>query len=146
MSVAGTPAVPDTVFRQPLYIRHNCRRLQRPCACSSAPSLDLDNPSLTTVCLHDRFREGLSLSDQETGAFQAYFYHIMAAPGSGEHALRHLLGPFAWARSPLEDDLKQLQVRTIDAWANRSAIQTLLARSLLGPFVWARSPSEDDSK
>lgn len=34
----------------------------------------------------------------------------MAAPGSGEHALRHLLAPFAWGREPLEDALKQIKV------------------------------------
>ena len=37
--------------------------------------------------------------------------HITASRGSGEHALRHLLGPYAWARAPLEDDLKDIKVR-----------------------------------
>ena len=32
--------------------------------------------------------------------------HIMAARGSGEHALRHLLAPFARARHPLEGRLQ----------------------------------------
>ncbi len=52
----------------------------------------------------------MGLTDRETDAFEAYFYHIMSARGSGEHALRYLLGPFAWARAPLEDDLHQLKV------------------------------------
>lgn len=36
--------------------------------------------------------------------------HIMAARGSGEHALRHILAPIAVARQPLEGALKQLKV------------------------------------
>ncbi len=32
--------------------------------------------------------------------------HIMAARGSGEHALRHLLAPFARGRHPLEGRLQ----------------------------------------
>jgi hypothetical protein len=39
-----------------------------------------------------------------------YFYHIAAAPGSGEYALRHLLSPGAWAHAPLEERLKELKV------------------------------------
>ena len=42
---------------------------------------------------------------------QDYFYHIASAPGSGEHALRHLLAPGAWAHSPLEARLKELKAR-----------------------------------
>lgn len=37
-------------------------------------------------------------------------YQILAARGSGEFALRHLLEPFAFPRSPLEDRLHKLKV------------------------------------
>lgn len=52
----------------------------------------------------------MGLTDEETEAFERYFYHIMSARGSGEHALRYLLGPYAWARAPLEDDLRDIKV------------------------------------
>lgn len=58
----------------------------------------------------DRFRDGMGLLDRETAAFEQYFYHITAARGSGEHALRHILGPFAWAREALEEELKDIKV------------------------------------
>ena len=58
-----------------------------------------------------RFKEGLALSDEEVAAFEQYFYHITASPGSGEHALRYLLKPFAWAANPLEQQLRDLKVR-----------------------------------
>ena len=57
-----------------------------------------------------RFREGMGLTSQEVVAFEDYFYHIMAARGSGEHALRHLLAPFARAKHPLEGRLHELKV------------------------------------
>ena len=59
-----------------------------------------------------RFREGMGLSDAEVAAFEEYFYHIMASRGSGEHALRHLLGPFARGKHPLEGRLHELRVGT----------------------------------
>lgn len=57
-----------------------------------------------------RFREGMALSEEEVAAFEDYFYHITAAKGSGEHALRHILKPFAWAQQPLEGQLQHLKV------------------------------------
>lgn len=57
-----------------------------------------------------RFKRGMQLSEEEVLAFEDYFYHIMAARGSGEHALRHLLGPMAWAKHPLEGRLHDLKV------------------------------------
>ena len=53
----------------------------------------------------------MGLTGQEVAAFEEYFYHIMAARGSGEHALRHLLAPFARAKHPLEGRLHQVKVR-----------------------------------
>lgn len=55
----------------------------------------------------------MGLSQAEVAAFEEYFYHIMAARGSGEHALRHLLAPFARAKHPLEGRLHDLKVRTV---------------------------------
>ena len=52
----------------------------------------------------------MGLTGQEVEAFEEYFYHIMAARGSGEHALRHLLAPFARAKHPLEGRLPELKV------------------------------------
>lgn len=46
----------------------------------------------------------------EANVFKDYFYHIAAAPGSGEFALRHILAPGAWAHDPLEERLMQLKV------------------------------------
>ncbi|KAL3155811.1 hypothetical protein ABBQ32_012824 [Trebouxia sp. C0010 RCD-2024] len=58
----------------------------------------------------NRFKEGMALSEEEVAAFEDYFYHITAARGSGEHALRHILKPFAWAHNPLEPQLQHLKV------------------------------------
>lgn len=55
----------------------------------------------------------MGLSQEEVAAFEEYFYHIMAARGSGEHALRHLLAPFARAKHPLEGRLHDLKVHTV---------------------------------
>ncbi|BDA40726.1 probable (Lyso)-N-acylphosphatidylethanolamine lipase at C-terminar half [Coccomyxa sp. Obi] len=66
-------------------------------------------PSLIQKYARNRFREGMGLSDKEVAAFEEYFYHIMAARGSGEHALRHLLAPFTRARHPLEGRLQHIK-------------------------------------
>jgi cardiolipin-specific phospholipase/abhydrolase domain-containing protein 4 len=57
----------------------------------------------------------MGLTVQEVAAFEEYFYHIMAARGSGEHALRHLLAPFARAKHPLEGRLHELKVLCLSA-------------------------------
>ena len=50
-------------------------------------------PGLINKYVGGRFsRHGKPLDDQERDAFKHYFYQIISAPGSGEHALRHLLG------------------------------------------------------
>jgi pimeloyl-ACP methyl ester carboxylesterase len=41
------------------------------------------------------------LSPKQLAVLGTYFYHSNAASGSGEHALRHLLGPGAWAYKPI---------------------------------------------
>lgn len=65
---------------------------------------------LTHTSFAGRFREGMGMSDAEVSAFGSYMYHISAARGSGEFALPHLLGPFAWARLPLDGRLHELKV------------------------------------
>lgn len=62
----------------------------------------------------------MGLSNKEVAAFEEYFYHIMAARGSGEHALRHLLAPFARAKHPLEGRLQDIKVllHTFRNWSS----------------------------
>ncbi|KAK9823325.1 hypothetical protein WJX72_001941 [[Myrmecia] bisecta] len=67
-------------------------------------------PNLIAKYSRNRFKEGLGLTEDEVAAFEQYFYHIMAANGSGEFALRHILQPFAWAAHPLEGRLQDLKV------------------------------------
>jgi len=50
--------------------------------------------------------------------------HIMAAQGSGEFALRHILEPLAHGREPLEDALQGIQARTIwYTWHDDAALR-----------------------
>ncbi len=42
---------------------------------------------------------------EEVAPFEQYLYNILAADGSGEFALRHILEPFAWPRVALEERL-----------------------------------------
>ena len=57
-----------------------------------------------------RFKIGMAFSEAEVVAVEGYFYHILAANGSGEHALKHIFGPFALARFPLEGRMQALKV------------------------------------
>ena len=65
--------------------------------------------SPSSPCLHF---SGQPLTPSEVGSFKDYFYHIVAARGSGEFALRHILAPGAWAHAPLQQRLLQLKVRS----------------------------------
>jgi hypothetical protein len=62
-------------------------------------------------CLCPLCPSGQPLTPNESDAFKDYFYHIVAARGSGEFALRHILAPGAWAHAPLQQRLLQLKVR-----------------------------------
>lgn len=53
---------------------------------------------------------GHHFTEDEVQAFQAYMYHVLAAPGSGEFALNKILEPFAFPRAPLEDRMHELKV------------------------------------
>lgn len=50
-----------------------------------------------------------NFDERELSAFRPYLYAVLGARGSGEHALRHLLRPFAWPVEPLEGRLPALQ-------------------------------------
>ncbi|KAK9861138.1 hypothetical protein WJX84_000164 [Apatococcus fuscideae] len=67
-------------------------------------------PRLISGYTRRRFHEGQPMTEPELAAFEEYFYHITADRGSGEFALRHLLGPLAWARNALEARLHELKV------------------------------------
>lgn len=58
----------------------------------------------------NRFKQGHHMSEDEVSRFENYVYHVIAQPGSGEFALKHLLAPLAWAKVPLEDRLLELKV------------------------------------
>ena len=45
--------------------------------------------------------------------------HILAARGSGEFALRHILMPMAHGRAPLEDALQHIQARSDIMFSSR---------------------------
>ena len=66
-------------------------------------------PNLVRRYVRGRFRDGADLEEAEAAALGPYMYAIAAAPGSGEHALSHLLAPFAWARHPLETRLHEIK-------------------------------------
>jgi abhydrolase domain-containing protein 5 len=66
-------------------------------------------PNLVHKYAFGRFRSA-GLTEDETLRFRDYLYAILSGRGSGEHALRHLLAPFAWAHHPWEDRLHELQM------------------------------------
>lgn len=66
-------------------------------------------PRFTEGYTRRRFKQGHALTEEETVAFHRYAYAVLAAKGSGEFALRHILAPFAFPRQPLEDRLPELK-------------------------------------
>lgn len=60
-------------------------------------------PGLLERYGRNRYVQGHHLGEEEVQRFGAYAYHILAARGSGEFALRHLLAPFAWPHAAIED-------------------------------------------
>eukprot|EP00192_Tetraselmis_astigmatica_P013290 CAMPEP_0117675862 /NCGR_PEP_ID=MMETSP0804-20121206/15843_1 /TAXON_ID=1074897 /ORGANISM="Tetraselmis astigmatica, Strain CCMP880" /LENGTH=338 /DNA_ID=CAMNT_0005484917 /DNA_START=392 /DNA_END=1406 /DNA_ORIENTATION=- len=69
-------------------------------AAAGAPNPGPDSPChlhLRGQGLDAQRHTGEGLTDEEVDAFREYQYHILAQQGSGEHALRHILQPFAWA-------------------------------------------------
>jgi abhydrolase domain-containing protein 5 len=84
-----------------------------------------------------RFITGDHLTEEEVAAFSDYMYGITSAKGSGEYALRHILMPFAFARSPLEIRMAELTVPVsfiygesdwMDRQAGHRAIDSIKAR------------------
>lgn len=84
-----------------------------------------------------RFITGNHLTEEEVAAFSEFMYGCVAAKGSGEYALRHILMPFAFARSPLETRMAELTVPVsfiygesdwMDRQAGHRAIESIKAR------------------
>lgn len=67
-------------------------------------------PSIIEGYTRRRFKTGHHLTEEEIEAFRKYMYGVLAARGSGEHALRYILEPFAFPREALEDRLHELKV------------------------------------
>eukprot|EP01026_Neomeris_dumetosa_P068127 TRINITY_DN6662_c0_g1_i13.p4 TRINITY_DN6662_c0_g1~~TRINITY_DN6662_c0_g1_i13.p4 ORF type:complete len:131 (-),score=20.00 TRINITY_DN6662_c0_g1_i13:262-654(-) len=57
-----------------------------------------------------RFRDSFGWSQDESDMMRDYIYYTIGQKGCAEFALRHLLGPFAWAREPLEAKLLKIKV------------------------------------
>jgi len=53
---------------------------------------------------------GECLPEDTLVSFSEYMYHVLAQKGSGEHALRHLLAPGAWAHAPLQSRMDKLNI------------------------------------
>ena len=71
-------------------------------------------PGLVKRYVRGRFRDGADLDGPEAAALERYFYALLAGKGgSGEHALSHLLAPFAWGRSPLSGRLHEGKLGTV---------------------------------
>jgi pimeloyl-ACP methyl ester carboxylesterase len=74
-------------------------------------SLGPVGPGLVKRYVRGRFRDGADLDGPEAAAVERYFYALLAGrSGSGEHALSHLLAPFAWGRHPLSGRLHEVGV------------------------------------
>ncbi|KAI8111275.1 hypothetical protein M9434_004847 [Picochlorum sp. BPE23] len=90
-------------------------------------------PKMVSGYTSRRFSVGHHLSDDEIDAFSEYMYGILSAKGSGEYALRHILEPFAYPRSPLEYRLDTIKVPISfiygkQDWMDPKAAQRLIQR------------------
>ncbi|GAX75111.1 hypothetical protein CEUSTIGMA_g2555.t1 [Chlamydomonas eustigma] len=105
-------------------------------------------PRLIDGYVSNRFRQhGQPLNDNEYNIFKRYFYQIIAAPGSGEYALRHLLAPGAWAHAPLEHRLHELTVPVTFIYGEEDWMQPKHAVKLCERLKEERSPKvESDLK
>ncbi|KAL4859830.1 putative 1-acylglycerol-3-phosphate O-acyltransferase [Chlorella vulgaris] len=97
-------------------------------------------PRMAAGYCRSRFTKQQQMTDEEVAIFGAYHYHTVAAPGSGEHALRHILAPFAWPRSPLEDRMRQLQVPTTFIYGEHDWMDVKAARRLTAAMAEQRAP------
>mmetsp|Transcript_351 Transcript_351/g.2758 ORF Transcript_351/g.2758 Transcript_351/m.2758 type:complete len:373 (+) Transcript_351:286-1404(+) len=62
------------------------------------------------ACVDRGWTHGECLPEETLNNFSEYMYHVLAQKGSGEHALRHLLAPGAWAHAPLQSRMDKLDI------------------------------------
>ncbi|GAB4823981.1 hypothetical protein N2152v2_011027 [Parachlorella kessleri] len=98
-------------------------------------------PGLVSKYARNRFKQGMHLTDEEVSRFEQYFYHILAARGSGEYALSHLLEPFAFPRHALEDRLHELKVPITFIYGDHDWMDPKAAKRVVDTLAKSRSPS-----
>ncbi|KAF6266374.1 Alpha/Beta hydrolase protein [Scenedesmus sp. NREL 46B-D3] len=88
-------------------------------------------PGLVGKYVTGRFSmHGVPLEPDESSSFRDYFYHIAAARGSGEYALRHILAPGAWAHAPLQERLADLKVPVTVIYGEHDWMQPAAGQAL----------------
>eukprot|EP00882_Tetradesmus_deserticola_P007407 GHRQ01007804.1.p1 GENE.GHRQ01007804.1~~GHRQ01007804.1.p1 ORF type:complete len:467 (+),score=186.71 GHRQ01007804.1:110-1510(+) len=88
-------------------------------------------PGLVGKYVTGRFSmHGMPLEPAESSTFRDYFYHIAAARGSGEYALRHILAPGAWAHAPLQERLAELKVPVTIIYGEHDWMQPAAGQAL----------------
>lgn len=78
-----------------------------------------------------RFLVGHHLTQDEVDIFSDYMYGIVAAKGSGEHALRYILEPFAFAKDPLEHRMSKVQTPISFIYGSQDWMDPLAADRLI---------------
>lgn len=104
-------------------------------------------PGMVEKYTRRRFRTGHHLMEEEIDAFHRYMYGILAAKGSGEYALRHILEPFAFPRDPLELRMKTLSVPITFIYGDQDWMDPKAAERVVASIKDARgSKSPGDLK
>ncbi|KAL6776482.1 CGI58 [Auxenochlorella protothecoides x Auxenochlorella symbiontica] len=98
-------------------------------------------PGLVARYARGRFQQGLAFNDDEVARFESYFYHILAARGSGEFALRHILAPYAWPRSALEERCADLSVPVTFFYGDKDWMDPAGAKRMVAALAQQRSPA-----
>lgn len=93
-----------------------------------------------------RFALGVELTPEEVDPFERYCYQIVAARGSGEHALSHLLAPFAWPREPLEAQFANLNVPISFVYGERDWIDPNGGRRALEAYDRTAEEKQGDGR
>jgi pimeloyl-ACP methyl ester carboxylesterase len=86
------------------------------------------------------------MSEDEVSRFENYVYHVIAQPGSGEFALKHLLAPLAWAKVPLEDRLLDLKVPVTFIYGDEDWMRPEPAQRALDKLRKIRQGSKGEGK
>jgi len=95
-------------------------------------------PSLVEKYTRNRFKTGHHLSEEEIEAFHKYMYGILAAKGSGEYALKHILEPFAFPRQPLEHRMDSITFPITFIYGDQDWMDPKAAKRLLNRVRDAR--------